>query len=116
VIDGSSVEPVAVLSEIATLLACSNNTRNICYTLCVLPLAITYRIVLRAHFGSGIASPQLEVSATTAAAELSITGQRARSNNYQLDGQNNNDNTYRRATDLLWESGHNCGAAGGTEL
>ncbi|MBV8890641.1 MAG: TonB-dependent receptor [Acidobacteria bacterium] len=44
-------------------------------------------------FAPGVATAGSGGFSNNNGAELSINGQRARSNNYQLDGQNNNDNT-----------------------
>ncbi|MBV9625120.1 MAG: TonB-dependent receptor [Acidobacteria bacterium] len=44
-------------------------------------------------FAPGVATAGSGAFSNNNGAELSINGQRARSNNYQLDGQNNNDNT-----------------------
>jgi hypothetical protein len=55
------------------------------------PLGNTYDSFVL--FAPGVASAGSGAFSNNNGAELSINGQRARSNNYQLDGQNNNDNT-----------------------
>ena len=55
------------------------------------PLGNTYDSFVL--FAPGVATAGSGGFSNNNGAELSINGQRARSNNYQLDGQNNNDNT-----------------------
>src|SRR3954463_593842 len=55
------------------------------------PLGNTYDSFVL--FAPGVATAGSGAFSNNNGAELSINGQRARSNNYQLDGQNNNDNT-----------------------
>ena len=55
------------------------------------PLGNTYDSFVM--FAPGVASAGSGAFSNNNGAELSINGQRSRSNNYQLDGQNNNDNT-----------------------
>src|SRR5579862_4911289 len=55
------------------------------------PLGNTYDSFVL--FSPGVATAGSGGYSNNNGAELSINGQRARSNNYQLDGQNNNDNT-----------------------
>jgi len=55
------------------------------------PLGNTYDSFVL--FSPGVATAGSGGFSNNNGAELSINGQRARSNNYQLDGQNNNDNT-----------------------
>ena len=55
------------------------------------PLGNTYDSFVL--FTPGVSSAGSGAFSNNNGAELSINGQRARSNNYQLDGQNNNDNT-----------------------
>jgi outer membrane receptor protein involved in Fe transport len=55
------------------------------------PLGNTYDSFVL--FSPGVATAGSGGFGNNNGAELSINGQRARSNNYQLDGQNNNDNT-----------------------
>ena len=55
------------------------------------PLGNTYDSFVL--FVPGVATAGSGAFSNNNGAELSINGQRARSNNYQLDGQNNNDNT-----------------------
>jgi len=56
-----------------------------------IPLGNTYDSFVL--FSPGVATAGSGGFSNNNGAELSINGQRARSNNYQLDGQNNNDNT-----------------------
>jgi len=56
-----------------------------------IPLGNTYDSFVL--FTPGVATAGSGGFSNNNGAELSINGQRARSNNYQLDGQNNNDNT-----------------------
>ena len=56
-----------------------------------IPLGNTYDSFVL--FAPGVATAGSGAFGNNNGAELSINGQRARSNNYQLDGQNNNDNT-----------------------
>jgi outer membrane receptor protein involved in Fe transport len=55
------------------------------------PLGNTYDSFVL--FAPGVSTAGSGAFSNNNGAELSINGQRARSNNYQLDGQNNNDNT-----------------------
>ena len=55
------------------------------------PLGNTYDSFVL--FSPGVSTAGSGAFSNNNGAELSINGQRARSNNYQLDGQNNNDNT-----------------------
>ena len=56
-----------------------------------IPLGNTYDSFVL--FSPGVATAGSGAFGNNNGAELSINGQRARSNNFQLDGQNNNDNT-----------------------
>ncbi len=56
-----------------------------------IPLGNTYDSFVL--FAPGVATAGSGAYGNNNGAEFSINGQRARSNNYQLDGQNNNDNT-----------------------
>jgi hypothetical protein len=56
-----------------------------------IPLGNTYDSFVL--FSPGVSTAGSGAFSNNNGAELSINGQRARSNNYQLDGQNNNDNT-----------------------
>src|ERR1700733_2186892 len=55
------------------------------------PLGNTYDSFV--FFSAGVATAGSAAFSNNNGAELSVNGQRARSNNFQLDGQNNNDNT-----------------------
>jgi outer membrane receptor protein involved in Fe transport len=90
---GTSAETVTV-EDVAPLV--ENTTDQISETfdakqVTSVPLGNTYDSFVL--FAPGVSTAGSGAFSNNNGAELSVNGQRARSNNFQLDGQNNNDNT-----------------------
>jgi carboxypeptidase family protein len=79
-----------------------------------IPLGNTYDSFVL--FAPGVATAGSGGFSNNNGAELSVNGQRARSNNFQLDGQNNNDNTIGGPSIFLRKPGCYRGIASRSEL